>query len=557
MRSPQLLSCRRLSSSSWKRPSFGPNLLEYTGGRFLFNEELRRSERRLNFNVNELANVLCHSVGRPVGDLVSITKLVEGGFNRVLQATLNDDRKVLARIPFRITAPAHYATASEAATLTLLRQHSIPVPKVLGYSCTSANPVGTEYLLLEKLEGKPLSDTWFSLEPEVLTSITKQIVDIEVRYMSIPFPASGSLYFDNDLTTEKMVPVQDSERGKIIVGPLATYAWWYQQRAALHVDKGPWNNFSQCFEAPARRELGSLKQHGKPRLHYERSVSELHGFKERLPATHAKFLSDYLKLAPSLDVPERFTRPTLRHPDFSPSNILINDNNEITGIIDWQHAAILPLALCAGVPRCVQNWGNSESTAQITPPTALPANLESLTPAEQHNLEERLRKKNLHCYYTDSMRRHLPDHFDAIHDESLMLRAKLYDRAAAPWEGDSLSLKHTIIDVMSKCPLHVSTDDGATSTPALATECPVTYSHDEIVQCMEEFKQQEEKYDDVADMRAMMGTNAIGWVENDEHLEMAKEMKEAIRNASLELCETEDERRSLVDHFPFDDHEED
>jgi RIO-like serine/threonine protein kinase len=49
------------------------------------------------------------------------------------------------------------------------------------------------------------------------------------------------------------------------------------------------------------------------------------------------------------------SRPTLRHPDFSPINILVHTSNDVVEIIDWQHAVILPLCLCAGIPDHFQN----------------------------------------------------------------------------------------------------------------------------------------------------------------------------------------------------------
>ncbi|CAG8177370.1 unnamed protein product, partial [Penicillium nalgiovense] len=76
---------RRMSSMRGK-----PDLFESPSGRFLFNEELRRAERRIQFDVDALARAACLSVGRHVNDVASITKLAEGGFNRVLQVTFDD-----------------------------------------------------------------------------------------------------------------------------------------------------------------------------------------------------------------------------------------------------------------------------------------------------------------------------------------------------------------------------------------------------------------------------------------------------------------------------------
>ncbi|CAG8125467.1 unnamed protein product [Penicillium salamii] len=314
-----------------------------------FNEELRRAERHVPFDVDALARVASHSVGRNLNGVASITKLAEGGFNRVLQVTFDDGYAVLARLPYKTTVPKHYSVASEAAILALLRAHGVPVPEVLAYSADQTNSVGTEYILLERLEGTPLSDQWFSMDTKTRVKVVRQIVDLERQFMSINFPASGSLYHRRDRnSSQRFVPVSDD----IVVGQSAQHEWWYRERASLEVDRGPWNTFSACFEAPAKREIEFCERFGKPRLHVERYLRELQHFEELSPILYQQLLANYLKLAPYLDVPSnhRMSRPTLRHPHFSPNNILVNTSNEVVGIIDWQHAAILPLSLCAGIP---------------------------------------------------------------------------------------------------------------------------------------------------------------------------------------------------------------
>ncbi|GFF95492.1 hypothetical protein IFM47457_10386, partial [Aspergillus lentulus] len=49
-----------------------------------FNEDIRRTERHLQFNVDAFVSALCCATKRPVNDLACISKLAEGCFNRVL-----------------------------------------------------------------------------------------------------------------------------------------------------------------------------------------------------------------------------------------------------------------------------------------------------------------------------------------------------------------------------------------------------------------------------------------------------------------------------------------
>ncbi|EZF31081.1 hypothetical protein H101_05301, partial [Trichophyton interdigitale H6] len=396
-----------------------PELFEYTSGRFLFNEQLRLAERHVKFNRDALATVICQSTGRPEFDLISITKLAEGGFNRVLQATFKDGYTVLVRIPYHSMVPKRFAVASEAATLGLLHSRGLPVPRVLGYSANNSNPVGAEYLLLEKIDGSPFGDRWFTIGNKSRAKIMKQIVAVETRFMSITFPASGSLYYRKDLASSEpnvLLPEQTTA-DDIVVGPIAQYEWWYKERASLDVDRGPiGETFLKCFEAPAKREIRFCKEFGKPRLHVERYLRELHKLEKMSPTTHVQVLSQYLQLAPHLEIPAEhpFARPVLRHPDFSPNNILVNSDNEIVGVIDWQHAAVLPLGLCANIPPYFQNWGDPVSERLATPMVKRPENFDTLSEAEQESIKETMRKQIAHFYYAALTMNQLPDHFDAF-----------------------------------------------------------------------------------------------------------------------------------------------
>lgn len=528
-----------------------------------FNEQLRRSERRSNFNVDALITAICHCTNRPAAEFSSLTKLAEGGFNRVLQATFKDGYNVLARIPFRTLAPAHYAVASEAATLTLLSQHGIPVPKVLGYSSQSTNPVGTEYLLLEKLQGTPLGERWFTLDTKAQVKIMRQVVNLETRFMKICFPASGSLYFEKDLTnSEAKITVSGppSETDSIVVGPTAEYEWWFKERSHLDVDRGPWCNFLSTFEAPARREIQFCQQYGRARQHVERYLREMYHCREILPDGHIQLLQDFLKLAPHLAIhPDRFSRPVLRHPDFSPNNILVSPGDDIVGLIDWQHAVVLPLCLCAGIPKYFQNWGDPFSEKLAKPETKLPQDFETLSPEEQASTRELIRKRLIHFYYAAMTMKLMPDHYDALRRESLILRAKIFDRTRAPWEGDSVLLKFALIHAIKKWPLAVSDDkstDGCMYGAGSLPEAPVRYSEDEIRNCVEEHNQRAERMQELEEMQNFLGTDAIGWVPDNEHYEKSKALIQSIKAGMLEHSESDLERSAVRDHFPFDDHDE-
>jgi hypothetical protein len=53
------------------------------------------------------------------------------------------------------------------------------------------------------------------------------------------------------------------------------------------------------LEAPPKREIAYCQRYGKPRLHVERYLRELHQFKAMSPGCHTHLLSDYFKASAS------------------------------------------------------------------------------------------------------------------------------------------------------------------------------------------------------------------------------------------------------------------
>jgi hypothetical protein len=203
-----------------------------------YNESLRLSERRLIFNVNELTKAAADSVNKPESDVKSIQKLAEGGFNRIFEITMTDGTSVLARMPYPSTLPRRLAVASEVATMDFVRAHGVPTPRILGYAINE-NPVGSEYILMEKLPGRPIGDAWFDLSEPQRLQILHDIVKLESKLFNIPLPASGSIYYARDLEPDiSRVGIPEVD-GQFCVGPYAGLRWWFGKRESLEIDRGP------------------------------------------------------------------------------------------------------------------------------------------------------------------------------------------------------------------------------------------------------------------------------------------------------------------------------
>ncbi|CZT05294.1 uncharacterized protein RAG0_11465 [Rhynchosporium agropyri] len=164
-----------------------------------YNEHLRLSERQLYFNIHELCHLIAKSVGLPYTDVVLIKKLAEGGSYRIFEATFRNGLKTIARLLYPCTIPHKYSVASEVATIEFLRIYSIPIPKILNWSSSASNQLGSEYIIIEQVPGRELADTWQTMIFNERRAIIHKIVDIERLLFAIRFPASSSLFFKDSL----------------------------------------------------------------------------------------------------------------------------------------------------------------------------------------------------------------------------------------------------------------------------------------------------------------------------------------------------------------------
>ncbi|PYH75396.1 kinase-like protein [Aspergillus uvarum CBS 121591] len=528
----------------------------YTSGRWIFNEHLRLSERFLEFDVSALQDVISAASGRLKSDLKTFVKLSEGGFNRVFEATFSDGKCVIARLPYPSTVPEHYTVASEAATLDYLRLHGIRTPVVYGWCSTKANPVGTEYIIMEKLEGTPLGDKWFLMTPKEQHKVMKQIVEWEKQLMSLRFPASGSLYYTRDLSSDSRIQLADPNDRAFCIGPTAHYSWWHDKRDLLNIDRGPWLSSIDIFRAAGERELAWTKAYAKPRLPYDRLYREIYHFKHVSPDSHITDLTNYLQMARCLGYADNSTlnRPVMRHPDLQPNNILVSETNDIIGLIDWQHCSILPLGIVAGIPTHFQNYGDPESEMLKQPELTLPSNYDSLPSPEQASLSEIRRKRLVHFLYAAFTKRLNKDHYDAIFDQSVILRQRLFKNAGTPWEGDSISLRAELIRSIQNWSIIAQTT-GPEQIQSACSVAPVGYSEETIQETLDLDARQKEADIAIEEMRNILEVDVLGWVPNDDY-DAVKGMAHNMKTRMLEAAETPEDVIGVRDHFPFDDFDE-
>ncbi|KAK2766152.1 hypothetical protein FQN54_007668 [Arachnomyces sp. PD_36] len=412
---------------------------------------------------------------------------------------MDNGLEMIARLPNPIAGPAYYTTASEVATREFLRDAlNIPTPRIIAWSADRNNSVGAEYILEEKAPGVPLGSLWYQWPMESKLAMISQVVGIEHQLASVQFSKIGCIYFKHDVpggmsggqsfTTDPPLPPSILDR--FTLGSLVSEGMWRSDRASMDMKRGPYTSPLELVEAMATNEIQFVKTHGLPRLNYHRSSTE-----PELPDEVLALLDRYLKLTPAMIPPrtvEDTHAPTLWHPDLHLDNVFVDPGSrQITQIIDWQSAAVMPLYHQSGIPRMFKHPGGVSNNWDFP---ELPDNYDSLDQAERDRLGHERESKTCHKYYAAETKDANPRHWAALQLENLALRTEPSRLALNVWEDhDVFFLRRALLSITEQWQ-HLCPGSGP---------CPISFAKDEL----EAHAAEEESMGNVAEILRLFRDN--------------------------------------------------
>ncbi|KAI2484031.1 Aminoglycoside phosphotransferase [Pyrenophora tritici-repentis] len=454
---------------------------------------------------------------------------------------MRDGFQLVGRIPYPMTEPRHLVIASEVATLDFLRINNIPVPEVYGYSTISQNLAGTEYIFMELVRGVNLGDIWVDLSKKARKTVVTKLVQLESQLFTLQFPGNGSLYYAKDLDADVQrmnIPVADNASLEgFCVGPDTRLHLWYGKRLSLQVGRGPYADSTAVLAAGAEKEIAYLMKFGKP-IHPLQLLN----------------LHKYLQIVPRLTPGGNgdLARPTLRHPDLNPNNVFVSDSLDVTWLIDWQHCTILPLFLQCGIPNSLQNYGDSVSESLVPP--ELPPNISELSEREQYEQVELLRRRQLHYFYAAGTEEYNPLHYQALSDDFSVIRRKIFDHASSPWEGNSVSLKADLVQLVKQWDSFTASN--SSTNDEIRQPCPISFSEEEMAECLRLKTAQIEADEQLKAARDAIGVGSEGWVPLKQYDEI-KEQNRILKKNAFAAAESEEERIMMDENWVFNDFDED
>ena len=201
---------------------------------------------------------------------------------------------------------------SECATLRWLGQLDVPSPRLHDYGLRNGpcNKVGVAYMLIDELPGTPL----LLKEPsnEQLRKVYDQLAGILCVFQTHSFEEIGSLCFQSN--------------GEVSVGPIVG------DRTGTFSQMGPFRNAREYYSTLAEKYLEMI---------CDGQLFSAYPVNAYLIFKYLKDLADsgrWNAFEPDLDNGPFF----LKHMDDKGDHILVDDEYNITGIIDWTFARVVP-----------------------------------------------------------------------------------------------------------------------------------------------------------------------------------------------------------------------
>jgi aminoglycoside phosphotransferase (APT) family kinase protein len=243
---------------------------------------------------------------------------VGGSYNIVYFIAFSDGVKWIARVPgkgpFFTELDVRKMNSDYQTMRHILSSTSIPVPDVFLWS-TSSGEVGTPYALMSFVEGSPLSERWFdetwSTEQKRLKALSG-ISGLISQLHALRFDKFGSVEFDEASKQHTIGPT-----------------FWQEEDfdnpwGATHTT-GPWDSMTEYL------------------LHdWEALKEEVKGVR----------IADLAVIRLAVESIPSYMRGNgrfyLQHADFNYQNILIDDDANITGIIDWDGSHTVPCSMGFG-----------------------------------------------------------------------------------------------------------------------------------------------------------------------------------------------------------------
>ena len=303
-----------------------------------------------------------------------------GSFHIVFTLEFDDGVKWMLKISangHRFDSVAAAALTSEARTMQLLKSSTtIPVPAVYAFDASACNDLNTPFILMERIDGKPLYQGWFDDEipkarlEHFRVNALQSLAEAMTQLNRFTLDRGGALEFDS---TGKSIGL----RGAKVVDVVSMYKRGASSGGMSDVGQNNTNNHDheELQGAENKNDVDDGKESKKDDKHEDDDDDDEDIFCEKGPfdSPISAFLFDldrsdaycksdvytkgcYKALRMFIDLAfanhdDHGKRFVLTHPDLDIQNVLVAEDGTLRGLIDWDGVAFVSREIgCAQYP---------------------------------------------------------------------------------------------------------------------------------------------------------------------------------------------------------------
>lgn len=267
--------------------------------------------KHLNLNLDVPINVTFHS---------------KGAFTKLYNISTPSSSYL-----FRVSLPVepHHRTESAVSTIAFAREKtSLPSPHIVAFSSDNSNELGFEWMLMDNVPGTTLHKAWRKMSWDAKEAIVKQLVQYQAQLFEHRFQKIGNVYRRGD---------------QLVVDRMVTNIFFQGNHITQNVACGPFTSSHEWLKT--RLQLVLADQ--------QRILSTSCDEDELEDADFAHDLAKkLLELLPSVFLPNVSASEStmLFHDNLSMQNIWVDEQGQLSAIMDWEAVSAVPLWRACQLP---------------------------------------------------------------------------------------------------------------------------------------------------------------------------------------------------------------